>query len=419
MKSNRANTRCSIDSHPGNILTLPSLRYGANLMRKLLRIPALFMRLILEDVFSLDLFANYRDNVVFVKLDAIGDFIVWLGFVPTLRKHYQSQHLVLVCNKVVSELALNTGLFDTVVPLDLKRFQADWIYRFRILRRIRKIRCITAIQPTHSRRFLLGESIIRCSGAQKRIGFLGDTSNCSNLEKWLADRWYTKLVPTSTETLTEHEQHLVFLRSLGISKPRLERLSLPTAAWPSGFLQPNGPYLVLFPGAGAALRRWPVEKFSEIAHVLSQRYHLQIVICGSFADIEQSKTLVNELAPLNVINLCGATSLPELIGVISRSHLLLSNETSAIHIAAATVTPSVCFLGGGHYGRFMPYPSFAAEPRPIAVYSMMPCFHCNWQCIYPIDNDQPAPCIEAISFEAALQAAEQALRGGCSPEPSL
>jgi ADP-heptose:LPS heptosyltransferase len=274
------------------------------------------------------------------------------------------------------------------------------------------MRCAIAIQLTYSRRFLLGESVIRCSGARQRIGSVGDTSNMSSLEKRLADQWYTRLLPASSTPLSEMERNQEFLRNLGVSSHSIELASLPSAPWPQGVAKPNSSYLVLFPGAGASLRRWPPERFAALATVLHRSHGLHPVICGSAADTPVGDAIASQLSSLGVINLCGATSLLELIGVIRAAQLLVANETSASHIAAATGTPSVCLLGGGHYGRFMPYPAAAPKPHPVAVYQSMPCFHCNWQCIHPLEPDAPAPCLDAITVEMALQAAHQALALG-------
>lgn len=47
----------------------------------------------------------------------------------------------------------------------------------------------------------------------------------------------------------------------------------------------------------------------------------------------------------------------ELAKLISESELLISNDTSAIHIAAAVNTHFICITNGNHYGRFFPYPN--------------------------------------------------------------
>ena len=64
--------------------------------------------------------------------------------------------------------------------------------------------------------------------------------------------------------------------------------------------------------------------------------------------------------------------------------IAVDERTSAMNIAAACGVAAVCILGGGHYGRFMPYEVEQADGRPLprAIIHQMSCFGCNWQCIY-------------------------------------
>ena len=55
-------------------------------------------------------------------------------------------------------------------------------------------------------------------------------------------------------------------------------------------------------------------------------------------------------------DMTGKTTLPQLAKLISLSKILISNETSAVHFAAAVGTPFVCLSNGNHFGRFNPYP---------------------------------------------------------------
>jgi ADP-heptose:LPS heptosyltransferase len=122
------------------------------------------------------------------------------------------------------------------------------------------------------------------------------------------------------------------------------------------------------------------------------------VICGG-KDEEELGQRLTKLSHTPLHNIAGKTSLSDLVNIINKAELLVANETGSVHIAAAVGTPVVCILGGGHYGRFMPYQVEKETSRqlPVTVTYKMPCFNCNWQCIYKTDRNAPFPCIKNIS----------------------
>jgi ADP-heptose:LPS heptosyltransferase len=101
-----------------------------------------------------------------------------------------------------------------------------------------------------------------------------------------------------------------------------------------------------------------------------------------------------------------------LVEIVAGASLLVGNETGAVHIAASVGTPSVCIAGGGHYGRFVPYPSKIDTQRPVpsVVTHRMPCFNCDWNCVYRPASGQPAPCVAGIAEEDVWREVERVLR---------
>jgi ADP-heptose:LPS heptosyltransferase len=83
----------------------------------------------------------------------------------------------------------------------------------------------------------------------------------------------------------------------------------------------------------------------------------------------------------------------------------VGNETSATHIAVAVGTPSICLLGGGHFGRFVPYPDGVGGTIPVPVHHAMDCFGCDWHCTQPHRDGDPAPCIAAIAVDSVVREA--------------
>ena len=83
---------------------------------------------------------------------------------------------------------------------------------------------------------------------------------------------------------------------------------------------------------------------------------------------------------------------------------MVSNDTSAVHIAVAVNTPVICILGGAYYGRFLPYPELPEKQIILETVSYsMPCYGCNGDCIYPLKKNEPAPCITNISVDAVWE----------------
>ena len=117
---------------------------------------------------------------------------------------------------------------------------------------------------------------------------------------------------------------------------------------------PDGcPVIGLHVGASDPSRRWPVDSFARLGDRLAERHRARIVLTGS--DQERSLTAaVRRAMNAPAIDLAGLTELGELAAVIAALDLLVTNDTGASHVAAATRTPSVVLFGPTRPDRWAP-----------------------------------------------------------------
>jgi len=348
-------------------------------------------------------------SVLIIRLDAIGDFILWLDSAQHFRKIYPNKKIILLGNQVWTDLAKKFPYWDEVWELDRRKFYRNLPYRVRLLKKIRKAGFDIVIQPTYSREFLYGDAIVRVSGARKKIGSVGDCSNIRPLEKKISDQFYTRLIPATPHPLMELKRNAEFMYGLGMSmEAGLPDLSLAIKGVKNP-LDDVSDYYVLFPGASWSGRQWPITHFAALTDKIYRQSGLTAIVCGSPDEQGLAEALVSQL-DVPAMNMTGKTNLVNLAVIIKDASFLVGNETSAIHFAAAVSTPAFCLLGGGHYGRFMPYAieSETEKSLPVPIIHKMDCFGCNWQCRYFIKDGEPVPCIEKISVDevfAILQAA--------------
>ena len=345
---------------------------------------------------------NQQKLVLLVRQDAIGDFILWLDTAKEYRKYYPPENckIILIGNALWSDLAKGLPFWDEVLPVNVKAFKTLSRYRWNILRKVRNYGAEIAIQPTYSREFYHGDSLIRASNASKKVSFAGNMSNRDQLKSILADRWHTELIPSSPEQLSELERNAEFFSGF------IKKLYLPS--YPE--LELSGDcniqelkrksFYILSLGANKKYREWPYKYYAKIAQKIHKKTGWLGLICGAENEFDLGEHL-KKLCDAPLQNYTGQTTLSELTCLLAKSQILISNETGTAHIANAVGTPTVCILGGGHFGRFVPYPELSGKINNLkVVYHKMPCYGCDWKCVYHIKDEDPAPCISNISVDA-------------------
>lgn len=147
------------------------------------------------------------------------------------------------------------------------------------------------------------------------------------------------------------------------------------------------PLIGFNPGAAfGPAKRWPVEKFAELADLICRRTDARIVLFGSEADRETAASLLSKSgkASARMLNLTGVTSLIEAMAMIGESTLFVTNDSGLMHVAAALHTPTVAIFGSTDHVATGPFSDTAIIIRkPL---SCSPCkkTHCpekHFQCM--------------------------------------
>jgi len=351
-------------------------------------------------------------RVLMMRMDALGDFILWLDAARALRQIYPtpSFRVTLVVKNSWATLAREIGWWDEVRPLDTRAFYWNLRYRLQFLLRVRRDGYEIAIRPQVTHDGFYGESMIRVCGAPTRVGHEGDRGRLSPSEYRRVLGWYTERVPDSDADGHELARNAGMVRHLGRPQYVPSLPDLPRLSNCHSVVAGNTDYFVVVPGAQGAGRRWPAARFAEIIGRIQQRTGWLAVLLGSPGERPITEAILRMADGCAVADAVGRTSVPELVETIRGARCVICNETGAIHVAAATETPAFAILGGGHFGRFMPYDVKVADDRPLPfpVYGRMGCFGCDWKCIYERQStEQPYPCVENMTVDGVWRAVER------------
>ena len=299
-------------------------------------------------------------SMLIIRLDAIGDYILFRNFFKILKENakYKNYKITLCGNIAWKELAenLDKDVVENFIWINRKDFYGNLIYKYKILKKIHNYGFETAIETTYSREVLFGDEIIKVSGAAERIG---NTGSLDEHAKWkrnlFSDKWYTNLIQSKENNVFEFYRNKEFFSSLleiniDIKKPSMDVSDI------SFTKVPGKKYIVLFPGGSSLKRRWDIINFLEIARYILDNSAYDIVIDGSKKEIKLAQYIWDNLKSQRVFITAGSTSLTEMAKLLSNAELLISNETSAVHFAAAVNTRFICISNGAFYNRFHPYP---------------------------------------------------------------
>jgi ADP-heptose:LPS heptosyltransferase len=361
---------------------------------KLLFYATTFSRYFLRELFAKS--NNLSQTLLLIRLDLIGDYILFRNFLSEVRAsdQYKDYNITLLGNISWKDIAeeLDRDVVDEFLWVDPVKFK-DFYFRKQFLKSLWKHKFDIIINSTYSRS-LNDDLITLIIEASRKIGIDGDITNINRNVKKLTNHFYTQIVKIPKNIIFEFDKNKFFFEfilssKISIGKPFLD-LKLKCKVTSSSN------YIIAFIGASDIKRKWPVEKWTSLLQLILNSMEYDIVISGGPKDINFANDIIKNNYHERVINLTGKTNLVELMYLIQGSKILISNETSAVHIASAINIPSVCIIGGGHFGRFIPYSS-NANIAPFPVFYRMDCYGCHWECKFHVEKGRCYPCIDAIN----------------------
>ena len=161
--------------------------------------------------------------------------------------------------------------------------------------------------------------------------------------------------------------------------------------------------VLIHPGAGWDNKRYPPEKWGEVARQIRDSTGND---CGIIVGLgEESLVEAAVEASRGAAEAVTAPELPQLVRVLRRASLVLGGDTGPLHLAHALGRPVLCVMGPTDPASCGPYG--AAEK---AIWRQLPCSFCHKR------YTRTMPCVEAISPAAIVERARFLLDDEPLPE---
>ena len=330
----------------------------------------------------------------------LGDVVLTTPLLKTLKKRIPSAYVACAVQPAWAPVLENSGMLDKIITFDKRGVDTGAIGTLRLAMSLRKERFDVALCPHPSFRSGL---ILRLAGIPRRVGF--ETSS--------GRMFFTETLPKNEK---EHEVRRVLslAKALGISdddfvdQPSvspdpnldadaiLERLGI----------EPGRFGLVgVHPGSVWATKRWLPEGFSSVCKAIARR-GFTVLVFGN----DEERPLVTQVvegADTERVVPCTGLTLPELIAVINRLALYITNDSGPMHVACALGIPVIAIFGSTVPDQgYAPYCEHAAVVETKRL-DCRPCGpHGHDSC--PLDNFL---CMKNVHPESVLLAA-RVLSGG-------
>ena len=203
-----------------------------------------------------------RDTVLIVRVDAIGDFVLFRPSLPYFQKLFPDRKMVLLTTCINCGLIANESLVDQIIPFERGRFLADLLYQHRVLAELRNAAPKIAVYPAYTREGYV-DRLIYASGATERIAFHDNREKSHRVRK--RNSMFTRLIAPDQQVCHEVERNTEFLRHLGATVTNYD-LALVTSREDEKFAQETlqilpsrVPVIVLAPSGSDPRKIWPVE----------------------------------------------------------------------------------------------------------------------------------------------------------------
>ena len=289
-----------------------------------------------------------RHRVLFLRHDRIGDMIVTSGVLRAIARSHPTIDLDVLASPANAPIVRTAPWVHQVVVFDKKRL-AGYLRTLRALRRARYDAVVDCMVTAPSLTTLL---LMLASGARHRIGIAG--------------RGLESILTIAVSPVADSGAHLI---------EQLARLALPFGAAPTGeelrpdialtaaeradaesrWREPAGagaPRLLVNVSSGTPHRRWPEERFGEVADAVRSGWpRAELLVIGSPDERARAERVAAR---------AGATYVPtrgvrEALALVATADVVFSPDTSVVHAAGAFNRPTVAMYLAGKTHLWLPY----------------------------------------------------------------
>ncbi|MDQ3912318.1 MAG: glycosyltransferase family 9 protein [Actinomycetota bacterium] len=288
-------------------------------------------------------------RLLVMRLDNIGDVLMTAPVLRALKENLPGSHITLMASPAGKEGARLLPWVDEVLPWrvvwqDLGRLPHDPAREREMIETLEKGSYDVAIiltsfkQTPHAAGYAC-----YLAGIPLRLG---------ESKEW-GGGVLTDEVPAAPDELHQVERNLRLIEHAGFRvKDRALSVCVPEKARESILeeletrrVTPGAPYILLSPWTSAPARTYPPTRFAHAARRVSEETGALVVVTGTEKDRERGGELLGALGSRGV-DFTGASNLAELAALAEGARLVLTNNTSTMHLADAVRTPSVVLFSG-------------------------------------------------------------------------
>jgi len=296
-------------------------------------------------------------NVCLLRLSAIGDTCHALAALRAFQAAWPHTRFTWIIGKLEAKLMgailpeIEFIIFDKGAPLTELR-------RLRRILRGRRFDLLLDMQLSF--RASLVSALI---ASPIKLGF--DQRRARELQWWFTN---AQIAPAASEHVLD--SFMGFVRACGIEPgiPRWE-LTLPQGAleYARGVIQDERPTLVISPCSSHPARNWSAQRYAAVAAYAAGTHDMRVVLVGGRSPLETSMGAAITAAMHGAashgaasqgaaaVNQIGKDTLPQLLGLLSQSTVLLSPDSGPAHMATMVGLPVIGLYAATNPARAGPY----------------------------------------------------------------
>lgn len=340
-------------------------------------------------------------RVLAIKLVALGDLVALLPSLKALRELYPKAFIALMVTPRVKDVVEGTPYVDEIIYYDVLRSHSGPLGFLSFVQELRRKKFDIVVE--FDQRYRITSVMAFLSGAPLHVGFAVPGQGRQGL--------FDIKVPYDNG---KHEVETFYEIVKAIGRPSQEIKLIPVWHYPADsqkvdeFLKENGvsgsDNIVVFHTATSPIateRRWETQKFAQLADYLIEQHSAKVIFTGGPDDIDYIKESLSQMKNQAFVA-AGKLSLKQFAALCERAKLIVSVDTGALHIAAASGTPVLGLYGPSNPVKWQPYGKLHSY-----VYLNFPCSPCNLSLTGQVPSCPEPRCMKEIKVKDLIKLVEE------------